>query len=61
MTKDELARIRDRLGLSLEAMGQRLGGVHKSSVLKWEQGKHPVPGPVAELARRVEREHQAAS
>jgi repressor LexA len=52
MTPEELKRIREKLGLTQEALAEALG-VHRVTLAKWEAGTHNVPEPVARLVERL--------
>lgn len=53
MEASQVTSIRERLGLSVEALGE-LMGVHRSTVQRWERGIVDVPKPVAIALRALD-------
>ncbi len=43
MTPSELIATRRSLGLTQTELGQALGGIHYTTVLRWETGKVEIP------------------
>lgn len=58
MSGDELRRRRERLNLTQEALGKRLG-VTKMSIFRYERSKR-IPKVVELAIRQIEREDAAA-
>lgn len=56
ITGAEFAAHRTRLGLTMAELGERLGGVSKNTISRWENEREPVPyrvpGELAELHRQ---------
>jgi DNA-binding transcriptional regulator YiaG len=50
VTGDELRHLRDRLGLTQALLAERLG-VHRITLVRWEQGRARIPAAAAELVR----------
>ena len=50
MTASDLKRHRRRLGMTQEALAERIG-VHPVTVSKWETGMIAIPKPIAELVK----------
>ena len=46
MTPAELREARRKLGLGTPGLGKVLR-INPRTVRRWEEGKHPIPGPVA--------------
>ena len=55
MTPTALKRIRRELGLTQEALAERLG-VIRVSVARWETGTRAIPEPTARLIQRIRAE-----
>lgn len=53
-TQIDIKAIRRRLGLTLGEMGERLGGVHQTTVGRWESGKTKPRGPALKVLRQLE-------
>ena len=51
MTHAELKQIRTGLGLSQQALADKLH-VARNTVARWEMGLHPIPPLIADLLRR---------
>ena len=58
MRKDELKRLRDRLGVTQRVLAEEVG-VHPMTVSKWETGASRIPEPVARLVQRMDTERGA--
>lgn len=56
MTKEELKKWRKKMGLTQHELAQLLG-YRKYAVMKWEQGKNPVPEWLELIALLIKREH----
>jgi DNA-binding transcriptional regulator YdaS (Cro superfamily) len=50
--KHPLTRYRETKKISLQALGEALGGINKSTVLRWEQGAIDIP---PEFLEKIER------
>ena len=48
MTPQDLRAIRDELGITQYALGERVG-VRSQTVWRWEHGRSRIPGPAAKL------------
>lgn len=56
MTKKELRKWRESLGLTQKSLAHFLG-YEKYAVMKWEQGKNPVPSWMDIISILITREH----
>jgi len=57
MTPDEFRAIRKSLGLTQEALAERLGQ-HRITISRYERGREPIP-PVVALAMQALRDQAA--
>lgn len=55
----ELKRIRRQLGLTQQALAERLG-VDRTTVARWETGARGIAEPIARLVQRIRAEAKAA-
>jgi len=60
-TDIDIKAIRMALSLTLRELGVRLGGVHRTTVGRWERGEARVSGPARLLLERLRDEARAAS
>ena len=58
MNKEELKALRDKLGLSQEAMGEKLG-ITAGAISRIESGENNMSKPVAMLCRQMVNHHLA--
>lgn len=49
MTAEDVRRVRAGLGLTQKQFGNLIGGIHRRTVRKWEQGERPLNGMAAAL------------
>jgi DNA-binding transcriptional regulator YiaG len=50
MTKDDVKRLRAKLGITQQELADRLG-VTQTSVARWEMGMHQIEEPTARLLK----------
>lgn len=60
-TPVDIFAIRKKLGLTLAEVGERLGGVHRTTVGRWESGTTVPRGPALKALRELEAEAAAFS
>lgn len=58
LTKKELKRRREALGLTQTALGAELYGVQKTTVYRWEKGIRKIPAWVADKLQSIEEERK---
>jgi transcriptional regulator with XRE-family HTH domain len=57
VTREELQRLREELGLTQEQLAEEVG-VHRVTVARWENGDRGIPEPVARLLEKIRAERK---
>ena len=57
----DIKAIRQKLGLTLAALGERVGGVHQTTVGRWESGATTPRGPALKALRELAAEAARAA
>lgn len=57
VTREELQRLREELGLTQEQLAEEVG-VHRVTVARWESGDRGIPEPVARLLEKIRAERK---
>lgn len=52
MNEHPLQQYRNAIGLTMEALGEKLG-THKTTIMRWEDGTTPIPAEKLELITKV--------